>query len=512
MLFSEESSDLLQKSREALASKDISFFVRTLPRCEHYRIALTYPSDTLFLDIETTGLSVVYDNITLVGWSVGAEYGVFYPGISDLELREKIASAKVIVTFNGTLFDLPFIRRFFPDIRLPAAHVDLRFFSRRARFGGPQKDVEARIGVVRDPDLKDLDGREAVVLWHRYCRGDLESLRRLIRYNHADIEGMKRIFDVGVASLAKLGDWPTHLPLYRFSEVPSRVRWSSGERYGSTVPVLPFRGKPGPAITYKQLTSSSQTAPIRIAAIDLTGSEDRPSGWALLDGSHVETAMIGSDAELLERIRATQPALVSIDSPLSLPRGRRSVGDDDPVRHEFGITRECERTLRKRGVSVYPCLIPSMQKLTSRGMQLAAAIRQRGTPVIESYPGAAQDILGIPRKRASLEFLTRGLEEFGLGGRWTTDKVRHDELDAITAALVGLFWWYGRFEALGNEDEGYLIIPSLSSDEIWGKRLAIGFSGHIGTGKTTAARYAAERVGLHYTRFSTVLAKLAETK
>ncbi len=42
------------------------------------------------------------------------------------------------------------------------------------------------------------------------------------------------------------------------------------------------------------------------------------------------------------------------------------------------------------------------------------------------------------------------------------NSVSHDELDAITSAVVGLFFWTGKFEALGNEEEEYLIIPKIN--------------------------------------------------
>jgi uncharacterized protein YprB with RNaseH-like and TPR domain len=32
-----------------------------------------YPQDVLFLDIETTGLSHYYDEITVIGWSMGGQ-------------------------------------------------------------------------------------------------------------------------------------------------------------------------------------------------------------------------------------------------------------------------------------------------------------------------------------------------------------------------------------------------------------------------------------------------------
>jgi predicted nuclease with RNAse H fold/dephospho-CoA kinase len=197
--------------------------------------------------------------------------------------------------------------------------------------------------------------------------------------------------------------------------------------------------------------------------------------------------------------------LVSIDSPLSIPKGRTSYFDDDPHRDEYGITRLCERMLKKRGINSYPCLIPSMQKLTQRGMELTKKLRKLGIPVIESYPGAAQDIMSIPRKQAGLQYLTDGLVEFGIEGEFISQQISHDELDAITSAIVGHFHWTGMFEGLGDEEEDYLIIPDLNSDsDKWLKRTVIGLSGEIAVGKTTIANYLKTR-GYRDTRYSKVI-------
>jgi len=128
-----------------------------------------------------------------------------------------------------------------------------------------------------------------------------------------------------------------------------------------------------------------------------------------------------------------------------------------------------------------------------------------GIPVIESFPGAAQDIMGIPRKRVSQEFLAKGLERFGVEGDFIKNQISHDELDAITSAIVGLFFWSGKFEALGNIEEEYLIIPALKTDPTtWIERRVIGLSGPINAGKTTAGNFL-KTEGFHYGRFSLVL-------
>ncbi len=47
----------------------------------------------------------------------------------------------------------------------------------------------------------------------------------------------------------------------------------------------------------------------------------------------------------------------------------------------------------------------------------------------------------------------------GIAGPYLTDHVTHDEADAITSALVGLFYLADDFIALGTPAEDYLIVP-----------------------------------------------------
>jgi predicted nuclease with RNAse H fold len=155
--------------------------------------------------------------------------------------------------------------------------------------------------------------------------------------------------------------------------------------------------------------------------------------------------------ELIRETLAANADVVSIDSPLSLPEGHGNAN--------VPIYRKCELALKRMGISVFWCLLPSMQMLTRRGIELAQELRKAGSKVIESYPGAAQDILGIPRKKASLEELKWGLFRAGITGDFLTSDVSHDEVDAITSALVGLFYLADDYIALGTTAEDYLIVP-----------------------------------------------------
>ena len=194
-----------------------------------------------------------------------------------------------------------------------------------------------------------------------------------------------------------------------------------------------------------------------VVGIDLTGSEKKASGWAVLQNGATQTQRIKSNADLVAATIAANPAVIALDSPLSLPKGRISVYDDDPGRYIYGISRLCERQMLKRGIRSYPTLIRSMQQLTLRGMLLAQEFRAQGFEVIECFPGGTQDILGLPRKQNGLADLVQGLIRLGIKGDYL--KASHDEIDALTAALAGCFYLSGRYEALGDQEEGLLILP-----------------------------------------------------
>ena len=456
--------------------------------------AVDHSRSILFLDIETTGLSRFYDEVTLVGYMSDGRYDVHIAGDDPAPLLEALATAHTLVTFNGTLFDVPFLHQTFGPPRVPELHIDLRYAARRHGLAGGQKAIERELGIDARGGLEDIDGAQAVLLWHRYLRGDEEALNRLIRYNLADVWAMTAILDHVV-------DQVEHRDLLiaprRFGGQPVERRGHAADGAALPDPRRLARAR----FSFDGLFSGTRAGNAVVVGIDLTGSEKRPTGFCILDGAHATTQLIRSDDEMVEAVLAAQPALVSIDSPLCLPRGRLHPFDDDPGRQEFGIMRICERTLKRRGINVYPALLPSMQRLTARGIALAQRLRALGIPVIESYPGAAQDIMGIPRKGAGLRWLQQGLADFGITGDFVDTLPSHDELDAITSALVGTFHLAGRVEPLGGEGETALIIPQLASEP---RALVIGISGRIAAGKTTAAERIAS-LGFAYTRVSLVI-------
>ncbi len=444
-----------------------------------------------YLDIETTGLSKYYHTTTMVGLFKDGVYRAFIAGGNLDELADSLEGTDILVTFNGKLFDVPFLRSKMPDLPIPPVHLDLRFIVRRLGLQGGLKEVEKRLGVRRDSDVEGLDGYDATILWHRYCRGDDDALELLVRYNMEDTINLRPLlFETvrrmqkqltsealtrGVQSSIEGKTFSKQAFFSKVLPVPDEapvakpdvaIRQSGGPeapielRIGSLDPLRMMRRRAYP-MTLRGLLDQLESPPPTVVGIDLSASEKRASGWARIAGTEVETAMLRTDEEIIDATVESRPKVVSIDSPLSLPSGRDCTRDDCACR-SFGIMRRAERVLKSRGVNVYPCLIRSMQPLTERGMRLANRLRHHGFEVIESYPGAAQDILGIVRKKVDEKELQLGLIDFGADPRSRIGKALvHDELDAVTSAMVGYFYLASRYEPIGDAQEGQIIVPQL---------------------------------------------------
>lgn len=189
--------------------------------------------------------------------------------------------------------------------------------------------------------------------------------------------------------------------------------------------------------------------------VDLAGSEKRPTGLCLLDCTlTAKTQVLYTDDSLLRFIRSVSPDIVAVDAPLSIPYGRKGI-DDAKGPH----LRECDKAMLAMGIRFFPVTLGPMRALTMRGIRLKSILEAYGFKVIETYPGGAQDLLGIPRKNKGLEKLRRGLEALGIRG--LTDAQTGDELDAVTAAYVGLLYLKGEAMVLEGVD-GAIVMPKPS--------------------------------------------------
>ncbi len=165
---------------------DIRFFENRLASGEMWRLFEQFKNSCACLDIETGWDYQGVGEITLIGLFDGKSVQTFVNGVNFYEFELAIATYELLITFNGTCFDLPLIRRWFTSISLPPAHIDLRFLLKKLGFTGGLKKIEREFGLEREQEISGMGGREAIMLWKAYREGKEGALDKLISYNTAD--------------------------------------------------------------------------------------------------------------------------------------------------------------------------------------------------------------------------------------------------------------------------------------------------------------------------------------
>ena len=184
--------------------EDIHFFLDRLSTPDLWRLYPAFRNKTVFLDIETDGGLQGFDEITVIGLYDGRQVQTFINGINLEAFEEAVLAYELVITYNGSGFDLPCLRRSFRHLSLPAGHIDLRHLLKRIGLSGGLKAIEKKVGLVREPQVEGLDGFDAVRLWRAYQWGDRSSLDRLILYNTMDIVHLKPLMELGFQKMKVL--------------------------------------------------------------------------------------------------------------------------------------------------------------------------------------------------------------------------------------------------------------------------------------------------------------------
>jgi len=110
-------------------------------------------------------------------------------------------------------------------------------------------------------------------------------------------------------------------------------------------------------------------------------------------------------------------------------------------------------------IKFFPVTIGPMRALTARGISLGKRLERLHVRVVETYPGASQDLLGIPRKNQGLHELQESLVRIGCKGDAKARSLTGDELDAVSCALVARDYGKGNYIAVRDPSEIMMILP-----------------------------------------------------
>lgn len=195
---------IILDAKKALLNEDSSFFLDKLPHKENWRLYDYFKEDTIFLDIETSG---VYGYLTIVGLFDGYNTKIMIRDINlDINyLKNELLKYKLIITFNGSSFDLPFLKKRYNELIPKIPNIDLKYLCQKIGLFGGLKNIEKKLGIERKNKIVDnLYKGDPFKLWKIFkATGNKYYLDLLLEYNEEDVINLKKITDFCVSELKK---------------------------------------------------------------------------------------------------------------------------------------------------------------------------------------------------------------------------------------------------------------------------------------------------------------------
>ena len=190
--------DVLANAQARLTVGGADFFRTCLKSRDHWRLFDTFRHRTLYLDIETTGHSAREGLVTVVGLYRNGRMQSLVRGenLTEDHLQAALEHTDLLVTFFGSVFDIPYLQTAFPRVNFNKPHFDLCFAARRLGLQGGLKYIERELCIPREAAIEGLDGWDAVRLWHQWRGGDESALDLLLRYNAADARNLEPLAEL----------------------------------------------------------------------------------------------------------------------------------------------------------------------------------------------------------------------------------------------------------------------------------------------------------------------------
>ena len=221
----------LQACQEAHENARFDYFKPLLKGSEMWRLFPSivkqgFAADIAYLDIETTGLGFPPEShSTTIAVLFRSQLFVEHCPEKKLQLLQWVdREAKLLVTFNGGPFDLPFLRREF-HLNFAQAHLDLRFWFARLDMRGGLKKIQQSFREVPQRGSMDIDGFDAVKLWQLHKRGVPRALDTLMTYNAEDTVVLEQLVYCGlnIESKRRPELMLTEYPLPSAPAIPTQI-------------------------------------------------------------------------------------------------------------------------------------------------------------------------------------------------------------------------------------------------------------------------------------------------
>ncbi len=180
---------ILQQAKYAILEDKPSFFTK-LPQKEMWRLYQSFKNKLRFLDIEIINKQ---REILVVSIADGFETKSFVRNhsLTPENLKKELEQDIILVTFNGSSFDLPILERYCKTaFALP--HIDLKHLCIKLGFKGGLKEVEKQLNIQRP---QHLYGNPSEVYRTFMASQDKEYLELIVQYNEEDTINLKPVLE-----------------------------------------------------------------------------------------------------------------------------------------------------------------------------------------------------------------------------------------------------------------------------------------------------------------------------
>ena len=202
----------------AWSNRDLVTLATLIPQSEHWRLFGAFSDTAVYLDIETDR----EEGVTVVGVldQEGPKLLMAGRSLSDMKLAAHVPTDCLLITFNGSSFDVPVLRKEFLQWLPPTAHMDLRHVWTKLGHWGGLKALEDVQGIGRPAHIKNLDGSHASWLWRHARLGDRDALLKLAEYNLYDTVNLRTLAAMGFNKmLEKHGFEEQNIPISHRGDV-----------------------------------------------------------------------------------------------------------------------------------------------------------------------------------------------------------------------------------------------------------------------------------------------------
>lgn len=236
----ESLKDELPRSIYNYKVKNYNYFLKKFSPSILYRLYPLLMEKTVFLDIETTGIKPSKAHITVIGCYDGKEIKVFVHDKNELEFLDYIKNYSIVVTFNGSCFDIPFLERYF-STTIKCYQIDLRFVLKDLGYTGGLKKIEQDVGISRGYYMEGVTGYTAVLLWNYYQdTKDKTAIDSLIYYNILDTINLEHLLCLAYNKYAEMYNCKT----LEYKTLPTIKDYKTNKKLIDTLHKNPYKYAP----------------------------------------------------------------------------------------------------------------------------------------------------------------------------------------------------------------------------------------------------------------------------